>query len=199
MEPRNMPLAWYGMAKFPCLSIAIRPPWPPRLRMSSTASWADSARLCWRYIIRADTEYAADERMNSSPSPVAETAQDRLSAKVPAPMTALSPTRPGSLNETPPVEVAAARFPCRSRATAPTVPLLISPPDRTWRYFTLLGLFLAPRLEFIPTSLGAKVFGIDQFPNPHGRRIGLPARRPETRRSPSSSRRLRPEQGFESA
>src|ERR1041384_394092 len=37
-------------------------------------------------------------------------------------MIGLSPMRPGSLPAMPPVEVAAARSPSRSRATAPTVP-----------------------------------------------------------------------------
>src|ERR1044071_6652394 len=37
-------------------------------------------------------------------------------------MIGLSPTRPGNLPVMPPVEVAAARLPCLSRATAPTVP-----------------------------------------------------------------------------
>ena len=45
-----------------------------------------------------------------------------MSAKVPAPMIGVSPTRPGNLPVIPPVEVAAARSPRQSRATAPTVP-----------------------------------------------------------------------------
>src|SRR5205085_2043808 len=61
--------------------------------------------------------------MIASPSPVADTAPSVLSAYVPHPMSALSPTRPGSLPWVPPVEVAAAEVPWRSRATAPTVPL----------------------------------------------------------------------------
>src|SRR5262245_24269204 len=60
--------------------------------------------------------------MIASPSPVADTAPSELSAYVPHPMSALSPTRPGSLACVPPVEVAAAEVPWRSSATAPTVP-----------------------------------------------------------------------------
>lgn len=53
----------------------------------------------------------AVQRMNISPCPVAETAQVALSANVPAPITGVSPTRPGGLAVMPPVEVAAARLP----------------------------------------------------------------------------------------
>jgi hypothetical protein len=48
-------------------------------------------------------------------------AQLALSAKVPAPMMPESPTRPQSWFTNPPVEVAAARLPDLSRATALTV------------------------------------------------------------------------------
>ena len=65
---------------------------------------------------------ASDVRRKCSPTPVHEMAQLALSAKVPAPMTAESPTRPHCWFTTPPVDVAAARLPHLSRATAPTVP-----------------------------------------------------------------------------
>src|SRR5436309_1895407 len=60
--------------------------------------------------------------MMASPSPVHDTPPIELSAYVPQPISALSPTRPGSLPMVPPVDVAAAMVPLRSRATAPTVP-----------------------------------------------------------------------------
>ena len=60
--------------------------------------------------------------MKNSPCPVPEIAQVALSANVPAPISGLSPTRPGSFAVIPPVEVAAATVPSRSHATAPTVP-----------------------------------------------------------------------------
>ena len=60
-------------------------------------------------------------RMIASPCPVADAAPNAC-AKVPAPISAESPTRPKSLPGTPPVEVAAAIAPCTSTATAPTVP-----------------------------------------------------------------------------
>jgi hypothetical protein len=60
--------------------------------------------------------------MKSSPRPVHETAHVALSAYVPAPMMGESPTRPHRLLVSPPVDVAAARLPLRSTATAPTVP-----------------------------------------------------------------------------
>ncbi len=65
---------------------------------------------------------ATTVRMKYSPCPVADTAQLSLLAYVPAPMMGESPTRPQRLPVMPPVEVAAARLPCRSSATAPTVP-----------------------------------------------------------------------------
>jgi hypothetical protein len=61
-------------------------------------------------------------RMMASPSPVQETPPTELSAYVPHPIRALSPTRPGALPAVPPVDVAAAMVPPRSRAMAPTVP-----------------------------------------------------------------------------
>src|SRR5437867_8898208 len=60
--------------------------------------------------------------MIASPSPVHDTPPSELSAYVPQPISALSPTRPGRLPSVPPVDVAAATVPCRSRAVAPTVP-----------------------------------------------------------------------------
>ena len=50
-------------------------------------------------------------RMKYSPSPVPETAQELLSAYVPAPMIGESPTRPYILFDIPPVDVPAARLP----------------------------------------------------------------------------------------
>jgi hypothetical protein len=61
-------------------------------------------------------------------------AQVSLSAQVPAPMTGVSPTRPGDFAVMPPVDVAAARLPFRSRATAPTVPCLR---DSSWSSWPL--------------------------------------------------------------
>src|SRR3990170_4498688 len=58
--------------------------------------------------------------MISSPIPVTETAPCGPEYK-PAPRIGESPTRPGSMNDVPPVELAAANRPRRSRATAPTV------------------------------------------------------------------------------
>ena len=51
----------------------------------------------------------------------------RVSAQVPAPISGVSPMRPGILLSRPPVEVAAASRPCVSFATAPTVPCASSP------------------------------------------------------------------------
>src|SRR5215831_1800439 len=56
------------------------------------------------------------------PPPERERAPAVLSAYVPQPIKGESPTRPGGLPVIPPVEVAAATRPRRSRATAPTVP-----------------------------------------------------------------------------
>ena len=63
-----------------------------------------------------------------NPWPVAETAQQSFAAYVPAPMIGESPTRPHFLPVMPPVEVAAARLPVASSATAPTVPIRDSRP-----------------------------------------------------------------------
>src|SRR5690606_24991828 len=103
----------------PALSTAIKPPSPPRL---ARRSWMTlSAAVCTSrpaYAISAATARAAVARRSISPCPVQETAHDRLLANVPAPMTAESPTRPSALLVMPPVEVAAARLPCASRAAA---------------------------------------------------------------------------------
>ena len=64
--------------------------------------------------------------MNISPLPVADTATLSFSAQVPAPISGESPTRPNRLLVRPPVDVAAARLPARSSATAPTVPYFSS-------------------------------------------------------------------------
>src|SRR5437763_1729026 len=69
---------------------------------------------------------ATVQRMKYSPVPVQETATESLSAYVPAPMIGESPMRPHRLFCVPPVEVPAARLPCWSSATAPTVPNLCS-------------------------------------------------------------------------
>src|SRR5919198_931427 len=60
--------------------------------------------------------------MIASPSPVHDTPPSELSAYVPHPISAVSPTRPGRLPTIPPVDVAAATVPWRSSAVAPTVP-----------------------------------------------------------------------------
>ena len=60
--------------------------------------------------------------MIDSPWPVHDTATVASSAHVPAPISGESPTRPSRWPDTPPVDVAAARRPSASRATAPTVP-----------------------------------------------------------------------------
>src|SRR6266508_3307370 len=73
--------------------------------------------------------------MMASPSPVHDTPPIELSAYVPQPIRALSPTRPESFPMVPPVDVAAAMVPLRSRATAPTVPPRVSRLEATsaWR------------------------------------------------------------------
>src|SRR5207249_2728266 len=62
----------------------------------------------------------------SSPIPVTETAP-RGPAYNPAPTIGESPTRPGSMNATPPVDEPVAKRPRRSRATAPTVSWIATP------------------------------------------------------------------------
>src|SRR3989442_8605773 len=64
--------------------------------------------------------------MISSPIPVTETAP-RGPAYNPAPTIGESPTRPGSMNATPPVDEPVAKRPRRSRATAPTVSWIATP------------------------------------------------------------------------
>ncbi|KAG9340360.1 hypothetical protein JZ751_021473 [Albula glossodonta] len=80
---------------------------------------------------------------NTSPSPEQVTASFP-SAYIPAPTTAVSPTRPFRLPTIPPVDVAAARFPQRSRATAPTV--------CGWLFFEVL-----PLLRFASSSIQRKL------------------------------------------
>ena len=58
---------------------------------------------------------ATPNRMNSSPTPVHDTAHVALSAYVPAPMIGTSPIRPNLLPVSPPLDVPAARFPARIR------------------------------------------------------------------------------------
>eukprot|EP00966_Prymnesium_polylepis_P308958 7139131-Prymnesium_polylepis.1 len=81
------------------------------------------------------TRCARQTRMIASPWPVQLTAPASLSAYTPPPTMGESPTRPGSLHEMPPVEVAAARLPSASNATAPTV----STPLPRKKVFTELG------------------------------------------------------------
>src|SRR5256712_6090170 len=64
--------------------------------------------------------------MISSPIPVPETAP-RGPAYNPAPTIGESPTRPGSMNATPPVDEPVPKRPRRSRATAPTVSWIATP------------------------------------------------------------------------
>src|SRR5579863_10710160 len=70
---------------------------------------------------RSAAHLASTSFMIGSPQPVVEAAAVLLSAKQPQPIREESPNRPGALLSVPPVDVAAAIFPPRSRATAPTV------------------------------------------------------------------------------
>src|SRR5439155_25053510 len=85
---------------------------------SATASCSG----CFRYAMREEMLNATAWRMNCSPRPVPLTAHVALLAYVPAPTIGESPTRPYFLFVRPPVEVPAARLPCVSSATQPTVP-----------------------------------------------------------------------------
>src|ERR1700728_1803595 len=67
--------------------------------------------------------------MMGSAHPVRDTAAARVSEWQPQPMRDESPTRPGVLLRVPPVDVAAARLPRASRATAPTVSWLSMPEE----------------------------------------------------------------------
>ena len=87
--------------------------------------------------------------MMVSPMPVAETAQVSLSAHVPAPIRAESPTRPGCWLVMPPVEVAAERLPRASTATAPTVVVAIRIKHEL---HSLLGL-----LELLASKIGDEI------------------------------------------
>ena len=92
----------------------------PGTRLRSTSEHASSSRSrAWRMSVATSCAVAAV--MNASPSPVADTAQTPSSAQVPAPGSGASPTRPGIWPFMPPVDVAAARWPAASSATAPTV------------------------------------------------------------------------------
>src|SRR5437867_1161479 len=121
-SPIGMKGVEWAQAMRPFQSTTMRPPWP---RPSSTSTlsatsqaWAGSSTALRISRVRR----ASATRMMASPSPVHETPPSVLSAYVPQPMSAESPTRPGSLPAVPPEEVAAAMVPARSRATAPTVP-----------------------------------------------------------------------------
>ena len=101
----------------------------PITRSTAAGSFAEAEVTCWRRAAgRPDrtattawtaagnaapcctitaSRRAAPARMNASPSPVQDTAT-RRSAQVPAPISGVSPTRPGGCPRIPPVEVAAA-------------------------------------------------------------------------------------------
>ncbi|MNY77357.1 hypothetical protein D3C86_2172290 [compost metagenome] len=72
----------------------------------------------------AEISCATTFLIKNSPHPVHEIPAVSLLAYVPAPIIGESPTLPYFLFVIPPVEVAAARFPFLSSATAPTVPNL---------------------------------------------------------------------------
>src|SRR5467141_2779044 len=86
-----------------------------KARPRVAATWADNPSA-----IRSYTNFERTRLMISSPYPVAETAPNGPAYR-PAPTIGESPTRPGSMNAVPPVDVPAANRPRRSRATAPTV------------------------------------------------------------------------------
>src|SRR3546814_10738416 len=91
-----------------------------------------SILLCCIFFFKQKTAY--EMRISDWSSDVCSSDLARSSAQVPAPTIGESPTRPQRLPVTPPVEVAAATWPCASRATAPTVPYFMStsnalPPD----------------------------------------------------------------------
>ena len=119
------------MAMVPSRPTAITPPDPPS--RTSCACTTSSAACCTprpRCRISDAISCATAARMKYSPWPVADTAQQSSAAYVPAPMIGVSPTRPARLPVMPPVDVAAARWPCASSATAPTVPSEASSPTR---------------------------------------------------------------------
>ena len=117
---RAMPAVEKSITIVPSAPTAIRPP-----SSGSSACSARRDRLGQRLleIGHAGRDVVGTAwRMNCSPMPVQLTAQVALSAYVPAPTIGESPTRPYFLFVRPPVEVPAARLPCVSRATQPTVP-----------------------------------------------------------------------------
>ena len=138
----------------PVRSATITPPRPPIRTRRRCITCRVAARASMRpYSTSAQMSRATVARMKNSPVPVHDTAHDALLAYVPAPITAESPTRPGSLFVSPPVDVAAARSPCTSSATAPTVPCEPSRGART----------RARPLEGLPSFLGPKVLGRDEL------------------------------------
>jgi hypothetical protein len=110
----------------PVAGMAMTPPVPPSARTSSSTAATASAGAWAASRTRASISCATPARRKNSPAPVQDTAQLRSSAQVPAPITGESPIRPQRLPVTPPVEVAEARWPAVSRATAPTVPYFMS-------------------------------------------------------------------------
>ena len=76
-----MPSVLNSMAMLPSLSTTITPPSPPSPASRPwMASRAASATLSPRYFINALISWAITPRMKNSPLPVAETAQEPLSA-----------------------------------------------------------------------------------------------------------------------
>src|SRR5260370_268403 len=144
--------------------MAINPPVPPSFATLSSTICAASCNFIPRYSISAEMSCATTERIKYSPSPVAETAQVALFAYVPPPMMGESPTRPAFLFVVPPVEVAAARLPFLSSATAPTVPcrsrsvtMNFFPP--TPASFRSLFHFL----QSLPALFGVKILLVDKL------------------------------------
>ncbi len=84
---RNIPSELNSMAISPRASIATTPPSPRNAGSSSTRLRARPRRGRGRpKRIREQISWATAARMNISPCPVADTAQERSSAYVPAPM-----------------------------------------------------------------------------------------------------------------
>ena len=79
--PRNMPSELNSSAMLPSRSTTITPPSPPiRLSVPCTASRAASSAESPRYFISELISWPSTVRMKYSPLPVAETAQEALSA-----------------------------------------------------------------------------------------------------------------------
>src|SRR5262249_30868837 len=119
----------------PRQSSRMRPPCPrPSSTRRSTATFAaysGSPASCRSARVRC----RSTPRMIAPPPRVHDPPPPELSAWVPQPTSALSPTRPGALSAVPPVDVAAAMVPLRSRATAPTVPPIVLRRARSaWRF-----------------------------------------------------------------